>query len=403
MRFKISRIFATVVAFCFAFNTFAIYKTDGNQQDLEIAKEEFSSPSVYTKDTPSLETNSFFSEIKQGIKKTCFTEGTLVLSQEICIPIEQISIGDQVLSYNSTSTELRKSFVEDVMQFWTDVLIRIEFSNGRIVETTENHPFYLEETKEWIQASLLELGDVVHGVDSSLLITHMSRIHLSEPVRVFDISVNSTHNYFVLGYGSCTELESAVLVHNCNEVKEFSQGVALGASEALPGATQHPASGSDAFEAGREAGQVASGAAQVVIGVAGVAAGETIAGLSCVEAACAAAPVGAAVAGASAGLVAHGANVLGETIFKQQGEPTAQGKGNRFNEEQQSLVDMAKKDKRDGISSDDMQAYKDLNQELGDEGFLENQVRGPERHPNRPHGKEWHGHVGPVDHIPVNK
>jgi hypothetical protein len=61
---------------------------------------------------------------------------------------------------------------------------------------------------------------------------------------------------------------------------------------------------------------------------------------------------------------------------------------------------MAKRDKKSGgISADDMQAYKDLNKELPD-AFPNNQVRGPERHPDRKY-KEWHGHVGPVDHIPI--
>lgn len=71
-----------------------------------------------------------------------------------------------------------------------------------------------------------------------------------------------------------------------------------------------------------------------------------------------------------------------------------------FSDEKQALVDMAKKDKKMGMTADDMQAYKDLNKELPDP-FPSNKVRGPEIHPNRPHGKEPHGHVGPVDHIPI--
>lgn len=68
---------------------------------------------------------------------------------------------------------------------------------------------------------------------------------------------------------------------------------------------------------------------------------------------------------------------------------------------------MAKADKKaGGITPDDMQAYKDLNAELPDP-FPSNQVRGPEAHPLRTPdstpgpGQAPHGHVGPVDHIPV--
>ena len=79
---------------------------------------------------------------------------------------------------------------------------------------------------------------------------------------------------------------------------------------------------------------------------------------------------------------------------------TAFTKGKQFSSEKQALVDMAKRDKRTGITADDMQAYKDLNKELPDP-FPVRKVRGPEAHPSRPHGKEPHGHVGPVDHIPI--
>ncbi|MFZ4783745.1 MAG: RHS repeat domain-containing protein [Armatimonadaceae bacterium] len=72
----------------------------------------------------------------------------------------------------------------------------------------------------------------------------------------------------------------------------------------------------------------------------------------------------------------------------------------RFSDGKAALVDMAQIDKKIGITEGDMQAYKDLNAELPDP-FPTNQVRGPESHPGRGHGSQPHGHVGPVDHIPI--
>ncbi len=73
----------------------------------------------------------------------------------------------------------------------------------------------------------------------------------------------------------------------------------------------------------------------------------------------------------------------------------------RFSDEKAALVDMAKQDKRTGgITEGDMEAYKELNAELSD-SFPEDAVRGPEAHPGRGHGSQPHGHVGPVDHIPI--
>ena len=69
---------------------------------------------------------------------------------------------------------------------------------------------------------------------------------------------------------------------------------------------------------------------------------------------------------------------------------------------------MAKKDKRTGMTRGDMQAYKDLNKELPDP-FPAGKVRGPEKHPLRTRestpgpGQKLHGHVGPVNHIPIKE
>ncbi|QUM89654.1 VCBS repeat-containing protein [Moritella sp. 36] len=71
----------------------------------------------------------------------------------------------------------------------------------------------------------------------------------------------------------------------------------------------------------------------------------------------------------------------------------------RNSPEKEALVKMAKEDARKGITKEDLKAYKELNSELPDP-FSKNEVRGPERHLDRPN-KEWHAHVGPVNHIPI--
>lgn len=75
--------------------------------------------------------------------------------------------------------------------------------------------------------------------------------------------------------------------------------------------------------------------------------------------------------------------------------------GKKFSSEKQALVEMAKGDKKTGMTAGDMQAYKDLNKELPDP-FPTNKVRGPEAHPSGgSHSQEMHGHVDPVNHIPI--
>ncbi|EMO83529.1 RHS repeat-associated core domain-containing protein, partial [Leptospira santarosai] len=106
----------------------------------------------------------------------------------------------------------------------------------------------------------------------------------------------------------------------------------------------------------------------------------------------------------------NGSNDGGKSGVSNKGNNTGNGSGKsasqnsintdkRFSKEKQALVEMAKKDKEKGITKDDMKAYKDLNKELSDP-FPTNKVRGPEKHEGRNY-KGLHGHVGPVDHIPV--
>jgi hypothetical protein len=100
-----------------------------------------------------------------------------------------------------------------------------------------------------------------------------------------------------------------------------------------------------------------------------------------------------------------------QQVQQQQAQAAGGGQGTakRFTSEQQALVDMAKADKKaGGITRRDMQAYKDLNNEAGAKGFADKgAVRGPEAHPLRsPNskpgpGQQPHGHVGPVNHIPI--
>jgi hypothetical protein len=64
---------------------------------------------------------------------------------------------------------------------------------------------------------------------------------------------------------------------------------------------------------------------------------------------------------------------------------------------------MAKADSRKAITSADMQAYKELNKGMPDP-FPTNKVRGPEAHSSGAlHSQQHHGHVGPVNHIPIRE
>jgi hypothetical protein len=73
----------------------------------------------------------------------------------------------------------------------------------------------------------------------------------------------------------------------------------------------------------------------------------------------------------------------------------------RFSKEKQALVDMAKLDKRFGATRADVNAYGELNRGLPDP-FPGSRIRVDEGHlSGAPHSRVPHGHVGPIDHIPI--
>jgi len=82
-------------------------------------------------------------------------------------------------------------------------------------------------------------------------------------------------------------------------------------------------------------------------------------------------------------------------------EPPFRPAGTAVSTEKQAVADVAKMDKRLGMRSADMQEYKDLNRDLVDPS-LTAKVRGLEAYATGgPNAQQPHGHVGPVDHIPI--
>ena len=107
----------------------------------------------------------------------------------------------------------------------------------------------------------------------------------------------------------------------------------------------------------------------------------------------------AIVPGVSAPLVRGSLKISDGAV--EAGNAVAQSK--RFSKDKEALVEMARQDKHRGISEADMQAYKELNKQLPDP-FPTSKVRGPEVHSGgSAHSQQPHGHVGPVDHIPITR
>ena len=137
---------------------------------------------------------------------TCFTGDTEVYTDSGLVCIEDIEVGDKVWAYNPETGETE---LKEVLNVWvkeTDEILHVSTSDGETIDTTTNHPFYVEE-KGWVAAGDLEVGDTLVTADGDEVeVTDLELEKLAEPITVFNLEVEDFHTYFVGEYG--------VLVHN---------------------------------------------------------------------------------------------------------------------------------------------------------------------------------------------
>ncbi|EPY14885.1 polymorphic toxin-type HINT domain-containing protein [Paenibacillus alvei] len=139
----------------------------------------------------------------------CFTAGTKVLTDDGEKNIEDIGVGDMVLAKdeNNPDGELDYKEVTGLYRNQRDDIIKLNVGE-QIIETTDNHPFWVEG-KGWVFADELQVGDKLQKSDgSNLTIDTVEFVKLNEPVTVYNFTVADFHTYFV------TDL--AIWVHNTN-------------------------------------------------------------------------------------------------------------------------------------------------------------------------------------------
>ena len=137
----------------------------------------------------------------------CFVAGTsIAMAKNTYKDIEQICVGDYVLSYNEKDGTV--SYQRVVGTFSNQVYQTVQLTiNGERIETTINHPFYSPIYKCWIQAGVLVAGDCVMDSNGNVqTIQSTKTVNHSDPVTVYNFTVENTHTYFV---GN-----ASILVHN---------------------------------------------------------------------------------------------------------------------------------------------------------------------------------------------
>ena len=118
--------------------------------------------------------------------------GTLVTTKEGLKPIEEVKIGEYVLSRNEESGETSYKKVTDTLIRSTYNICTIELENGKIKSNT-GHLFMVKD-KWWKAAAELKVGDILETADEQC--QRVKSITVEEkayPVTTYNLSVEDNH------------------------------------------------------------------------------------------------------------------------------------------------------------------------------------------------------------------
>lgn len=141
--------------------------------------------------------------------KSCFVEGTQVCTSNGNKSIEDINVGDYVLSFDEKTGKQSYNKVLDTYSRSVDKLCEVTVGST-VITSTLNHPYFVEG--EWVEASKLKAGDKVLLSNNS--VEEVKRVNTidSPDTTVYNLNVESDHTYYA----------EDVLVHNTCNPKEFT-------------------------------------------------------------------------------------------------------------------------------------------------------------------------------------
>ena len=153
--------------------------------------------------------------------ETCFAAGTLIHTKEGLRPIEELQVGDLVLTWPEDKPvpvrpchpfrfedeyickPVTKTFVHDDQMISHVVILG---NNDEILQVTPNHPFWSKQ-HGWVPASVLKFGYTLKRANFADALVGKTKNDM-ERVTVYNIEVQECHTYFVGKAG--------IWVHNKN-------------------------------------------------------------------------------------------------------------------------------------------------------------------------------------------
>jgi len=175
---------------------------DGTSLAITSIEEKHSKTTVYNLHDVQDNHNFFANQLL--VHNRCFVAGTeITLVDGNVKNIEDVVVGEEVLTYNEESGKHESGVVGDLKQHEVKSVIRLTLDNENIIITTHEHPFFVEG-KGWVKAGELQSLDVCKKVDGSESLISTVEV-LEETHVVYNLlSVSENHNFYA----------NEILVHN---------------------------------------------------------------------------------------------------------------------------------------------------------------------------------------------
>ena len=163
--------------------------------------------------------HNFYANKFLAHNRSCFIAGTeIYLSNGDIKNIEDISIGDSVLSYNTSTNKIEEKEVVNINQPIHNDLVTYTFSNFSSITCTFDHPLFTEDLKLVSynpdltnsrynlgeKVNQVNLGDKVKLVQGGTAYINSITEHPLEEVQTYIFSVEDNNNFYANG----------ILVHN---------------------------------------------------------------------------------------------------------------------------------------------------------------------------------------------
>jgi hypothetical protein len=148
------------------------------------------------------------------LTKDCLAAGTNVWTAGGPVAIDKLKAGDLVLAQESATGELSYKPVLQTTVRPASALVELKVG-GEIVRTSGGHPFWVAG-EGWIKARDLKAGMELHGVNGSVLVQSVERIHEEK-----------TYNLIVADFNSYFVGDSMVLSHD-NTLRESTDAAVPG-------------------------------------------------------------------------------------------------------------------------------------------------------------------------------